>query len=58
MQYHYWVSQCQKGFQLLEDEDNYSDLSQETLYEEKGLWVYRVDDVIYAYLHPSTYNIN
>ncbi len=58
MQYHYWVSQCQKGFQLLEDEDDYKDLAEETLYMEKGLWVYRVQDVIYAHLHPSTYIIN
>jgi len=58
MQYHYWVSKCQMGFQLFEDEDNYSDLTEETLYMEQGLWVYKVEDVIYVYKHPSTYIIN
>ena len=58
MQYNYWVSQCQNGFQLLEDEDDYSDLSEETLFMENGLWVYRIEDIIYVFLHPSTYIIN
>jgi len=57
-EYHYWVSQCEKGFELLEDEDNYSDLCSETLFMEKGLWVYKVQDVIYVYKHPSTYIVN
>ena len=58
MQYHYWVSQCQKGFRLSLDEDNYIDLAEETLHLEGELYVYRINDVIYAQLFPSTYIIN
>ena len=58
MQYNYWVSQCEKGFQLLEDEDDYSDLAEEVLHNEADLWVYRIQDVIYAQLGSSSYIIN
>lgn len=57
-EYYYWASQCQKGFQLLEDEDDYSDLAENTLYMDYEIWVYKVDDVIYARWKHNTYIIN
>jgi len=47
-EYHYWVSQCQKGFKLEDNDDSYQYLADETLYIDYDLYVYRVDDVIYA----------
>ena len=47
-EYHYWVSQCQKGFKLEEDDDDYEYMADETLYIDHDLHVYRVDDIIYA----------
>ena len=58
MKYHYWVSQCNKGYQLSEDEETYEDIAEQIIYQEADLWVYRVQDVIYAQLFPLTYIIN
>lgn len=48
MLYNYWVVQCEKGFKLEEDDDNYECLSDETVYIEYDLYVYKVQGVIYA----------
>lgn len=48
MLYNYWVVQCEKGFKLEEDDDDYEYLADETLYIDYCLHVYRVDDIIYA----------
>lgn len=54
LMYHYWISQCQKGYKIHEDDDNYEYLADKTLHIEKNLWVYRVDDIIYACIQGAT----
>ena len=56
MKCHYWLSQCEKGFKLKDDEDSYSDLADKTLYIDNYIWVYTVNDIIYAAKYKDVFN--
>lgn len=56
MQYHYWSSQCEKGFKLEDDDENYEYLADETLYIDNYIWVYKVDIFIYAIKYKDSFD--